>query len=62
MTVYFFVSKFAVTVTAFAGMVNVVVALFASANVTPLLVVVQFLNCIPSGGVPASIPTIAPAA
>jgi hypothetical protein len=55
-------SKFAVTVTALAGMTNVVLALFASAKVTEGLVVVQFLNCLPAGGVPALMLTVAPAA
>jgi hypothetical protein len=56
------VSKFAVTVTAFAGMVNVVVALVVLAKLTPLLVVVQFLNVFPLGAVPAVIETDVPAA
>ena len=55
-------SNTAVTVTAFAGIVKVVVALLALANVTPALAVVQFLNRCPLGGVLAVILTVAPAA
>jgi hypothetical protein len=54
------VTKFAVTVTVFAGMVNVVVELVESTNITPLLAVVQFLNFWPDGGVPAEIVTFSP--
>ncbi len=53
-------SKFAIIVTAFGGIVKVVVALLASANTTPFDVVVQFLNRFPAGGVPANIVTVAP--
>jgi hypothetical protein len=58
-----FASKFAVTVTALAGMMNVVAALFAFAKVTPLLAVVQFLKTLfPLGAVPAFMLTVAPTA
>ena len=53
--------RFAVTVTALAGMVKLVLALFALANVTAGLAV-QFLNCCPAGGVPALMLTVAPSA
>jgi hypothetical protein len=49
-----------VTITAFAGMVNVVFALLGLDNVTPI--VVQSTNCCPLGGVPAPMVTVLPAA
>ena len=55
-------SKLAVTVTALAGMVNDVLALVALVKVTPALAVVQSLNCIPAGAVPALIFTVVPCA
>jgi hypothetical protein len=50
-----FSAKFAVTVTALAGMVNEVDELLALASVTQPLVTVQPVNCCPDGGVPAEI-------
>jgi hypothetical protein len=49
------VSKFAVTVTGFAGIVNVVVRLAASLNVTLPLVTVQCVNCCPAGTVAVTV-------
>ena len=46
-------SKFAVTITALAGIVKVVLDEPAFANATPGLAVVQFANLRPAGGVPA---------
>jgi hypothetical protein len=54
-------SKFAVAVTAFAGMVKLALAPAASLNVTDGSAV-QCVNRCPAGGVPALIFTVAPSA
>jgi hypothetical protein len=54
-------SKFAVTVTALAGIINVVTALFAFSKITLLFEAVHFWSVLPSGGVPAFMATVAPA-